>query len=111
MFVFAEGGLQVGHGDICAVSNAAIQIFEHMHARQFRSIPEATSTLQIKQFTLLASYSVPCLLSMPPKISGFGLELAQEDAENFKILLRNKDMFKKAMQLFHKQGKSSEEDH
>ena len=97
--------------NICAISNAAIQIFEHMHGRQFRSIPEATSTLQTKQFALLPSHSILCLLDIPPKRAGSGLELAQVDSENFKILLRNEILFQTAMKLFRKRGKGSEEDY
>ncbi|KAF8235738.1 hypothetical protein L208DRAFT_1126936, partial [Tricholoma matsutake] len=45
------GGKQGKHesisdsSNICTVSNVSFQIFEFVHARQFRSIPEATLTL------------------------------------------------------------------
>jgi hypothetical protein len=91
---------------ICAVSNVAVQIFEHMHARQFHSIPEATSLLQTSQFALFGSHSFLCLLSFPPKTSASGVELGQEDAERFKSLFAHEDKFKEAMRLFRKRGQS-----
>ena len=66
---------QILLSNICAVSNIAVQVFEHMHARQFLSIPEATSCFQTHQFTLFGSNSFICLLSCPPKTSTSGIEL------------------------------------
>lgn len=76
-----------------------------MYGRQFRSIPEATSTLQTKQFGLFGPNSFLCLLSSPPRITATGLELGQEDAEYFKILLADEAKFKEAMRLFRKRGR------
>jgi hypothetical protein len=94
--------------NICAVSNVAVQLFEYMHGRQFRSIPEATSIFQTKQFALLGSNAFLCLLSLPPRSTVPGLELSQEDADRFKNLLMHEDKFKEAMRLFRKRGQGKE---
>jgi hypothetical protein len=91
--------------NICAVSNTAVQIFEFIHACQFRSIPETTSTLQTNQFALLGSISFLYLLSSLPKVTAVGIELAQEDAECFKALHAGEGKFKEAMRLFRKRGR------
>lgn len=107
------GGKQGKHesisdsSNISAVSNIAVQIFEHMHARQFHSIPEATSILQTKQFALLSSISFLCLLSSTPNTTAVGIELAQEDAERFKTLLAGQATFK-AMRLSRKRGRGKQ---
>ena len=76
-----------------------------MHARQFRSIPEATSRFQTNQFALFGSNSFLCLLSCPPKTSTTGIELGHEDSERFKSLFAHEDKFKEAMRLFRKRGR------
>ena len=86
------------------VSNIAVQVFEHMHARQFRCVPEATSHFQTKQFALFRPNLFLCLLSCPPKTSTSGIELGQEDSERFKSLFSHKDKLKEAMRLFNKHG-------
>ena len=73
-----------------------------------RSIPEATSILQTKQFALLSSISFLCLLSSTPNTTAVGIELAQEDAERFKTLLAGKETFKEAMRLFRKCGRGKQ---
>ena len=93
--------------NIAAISYAAIQVFEHMHGRQFRAIPSATATLQTKQFVILSSYAFICLLSSSPKIRPTGLELGQEDAERFLRNLSGEGKFKEAMRLFRKRKQES----
>jgi uncharacterized membrane protein len=110
------GGKQGKHesisdsSNICAVSNIAVQIFEYVHARQFRSIPEATSILQTKQFALLGSISFLCLLSSTPVVTAIGMELTQEDTEHFKILYAAESNFKEAMCLSRKRGRGKQND-
>ncbi|KAF8220024.1 hypothetical protein L208DRAFT_1336171, partial [Tricholoma matsutake] len=83
--------------NICAVSNIAVQVFEHMHTCQFCSIPEATSRFQTNRFPLFGSNSFICLLSCPPKTSTTAIELCQEDSDHFKTLLPHEDKLKDAM--------------
>ena len=75
-----------------------------MYECQFCSIPEATLTLQTKQFGLFGPNSFLCLLLSPPRLTATGLELGQEDAECFKILLTDEAKFKEALHLFCKCG-------
>ena len=86
----------------------AIQIFKYTHAHQFHAILEGTSLLQTKQFALLNSITFLCLLSLTPNTTAVGIELAQEDAEHFKILSAGEQIFKKATHLSRKHGQGKQ---
>ena len=115
-FYSKTGGKHGKHGsiteasNISAVSYIGLQLFEFMHGRQFRHIPEVTSRLQTKQFALLPSMSFLCLLSVSPKVHSVSgtLELAQEDSDQFKTLDKGTAKFKDAMKLSRKRGKGAE---
>ena len=66
----------------------AVQVFEHMYARQFRSVPAATAKFQIRQFLLLSSLHFLTLLDYKESSqqSGSILELSPEDLNRFRTL-------------------------
>jgi hypothetical protein len=114
-FYSKTGGKHGKHGSITestsisAVSYIAVQLFEFMHGRQFRHIPEMTSRLQTKQFAILPSMPFLCLLSVSLKVhpkSGT-LELTQEDIDRFKALDKGSVKFQAAMKLSRKRGKGA----
>ncbi|KAJ7258599.1 hypothetical protein C8J57DRAFT_1073662, partial [Mycena rebaudengoi] len=90
---------------VTAVSYVSGQVFEHLHAALFRSIPTETAMLQTKQFCHLPSINLLCLLSKAPKITPTGLELLPEDSDRFKKLVGGLLRFNEAMVLFRKRGK------
>jgi len=92
--------------NISAISYMAVQVFEHMHSRQFREHPDATATFRTKQFALLASTAFLCLISTPKTVPT-GLELAQQNAQRFVQLSSGEKKFKDAMRLFRKHGQTS----
>jgi len=67
-----------------------------------------TSLLQTKQFALLSSITFLCLLSLTLNTTAVGIELAQEDAEHFKILSAGEQNFKEAMRLSRKHGRGKQ---
>jgi hypothetical protein len=114
---YSKGGGKHGkHGSITestcisAVSYIALQLFEFMHGRQFRHIPEVTSRLQTKQFAILPSMPFLCLLSVSPKVHSISgtLELTQEDIDRFNTLDKGSVKFKAAMKLSRKRGKGAD---
>lgn len=114
-FYSKTGGKHGKHGsitessNISAVSYIAVQLFEFMHGRQFRHIPEMTSRLQTKQFALLPSLMFLCLLSTSPKVHTHSgtLELTQEDSNRFCTLDQGTARFKDAMKLSRKRKKAA----
>ena len=92
--------------NISAVSYLAVQVFKHMHGRQFREHPDATANFQTKQFAFLSSYAFLSLLSSTPKTVPTGLELALKDAEQFRQLLLGESKFMNAMHLCCKHGQT-----
>jgi hypothetical protein len=57
---------------------------------------------------LLSSITFLCLLSSTPNTTAVGIELAQEDAECFKILSAGEQNFKEAMCLSRKCGRGKQ---
>ncbi|KAF8797488.1 hypothetical protein BYT27DRAFT_7237241 [Phlegmacium glaucopus] len=98
---------------ISAVSYLGLQVFEFMYARQFRSVCEATSMFQTKQYLLAPSTQFLCLLDS--KISehqaqGLSIELTQRDLSYFRDLQKGETQFKAAIKLFRKRGVNLEGD-
>ncbi|KAJ7488491.1 hypothetical protein B0H11DRAFT_1686209, partial [Mycena galericulata] len=79
-------GAVTEHHNISAFSYIGVQVFELVHARQFRAIPRATSLLQTHQFRLLPPFTFLCCLEGTPIATPTGLELTINDAALFKDL-------------------------
>lgn len=91
--LYSKGGGKNGkhgaitqHHNISAFSHIGVQIFELVHARQFRAIPQATSSLQTHQFRLLLPFTFLCRLNGKPTCTSVGLELSADDITLFKDL-------------------------
>ena len=97
--------------NIAAVSNIAVQLFEHMYGPEFRVIPEATSSFLTKQFALLRPISFLLLMASVPRIPTqcTSFQRAAADYQLFEALRSGYDKFKKAMKLFA-QRKQNEDD-
>ncbi|KAJ7292486.1 hypothetical protein C8J57DRAFT_1456964 [Mycena rebaudengoi] len=93
---------------ITAISYASVQVFEHQHGAQFRSIPLATAVLQTKQFAHIPSINFLCLISAPKPVT-IGLELTQDDAQRFKALMSGTSRVEEAMKLFRKRGNAAKD--
>lgn len=74
---------------IAAVSYIPLQVFEHMHNRQFRAIPQAFQFMQIKKFSLLPGSLFLCTLDHTPRRILANLEVTEADYQRF-IVLRNR---------------------
>jgi hypothetical protein len=92
--------------NISAISYMAVQVFEHMHGRQFREHPDATAMFRTKQFALLASNAFLCLISTPKTVPN-GVELSQQEANQYAQLLSGEKKFNDAMRLMRKRGQAS----
>ncbi|KAJ7827971.1 hypothetical protein B0H14DRAFT_3719732 [Mycena olivaceomarginata] len=91
--------------NISALSKLSVQVLEHLHGTQFRSIPSATAVVQTKQFALIPPIYFLCLLSAPARLIPTGIELTQEDAVRFKTLAGGLEKFKEAIKLFRRRRK------
>ena len=117
-FYSKTGGKHGKHGlitessNISMVSYITIQLFEFMHSCQFRHIPEMTSCLQTKQFSLLPLLMLLCLLSTSLKVHTHSgtLELTQEDSNQFCTLYQGTARFKDTKKLSRKRKKPAEFD-
>jgi hypothetical protein len=85
-----------------------VQLFEHMYDGQFRSITEATTIFQTKQFMQLPSTHFLCLLSKAPRNNQIGIELAEEDANLFLQLQSGQANFRAAMKSFRQRVKDDD---
>ncbi len=108
-----SGGKNAKHGSvedsntIGALSNIAVQIFEHTYGRQFRSITQATSTLQTNQYALLPPLNFLCKLNNSPTLTPGGLVLHQNDEALFKELQGASQRLSEAMVLSRRRGKNA----
>ena len=84
----------------------AVQVFEHMYARQFRTVPSATAVFQTRQFLLLSSISFLTLLDYKesPQQQGSIFELSPEDLNRFCTLQKANKQLQAALKLSQKRG-------
>ncbi|KAF8223207.1 hypothetical protein L208DRAFT_1518733 [Tricholoma matsutake] len=70
---------------ITSVSYLLMQVYEHMHNRQFRAVPRVLQHLHVKRFTLLPSSLFLCTLnSIPNNTAGEQyIELSPTDYTHF----------------------------
>jgi len=59
--------------------NLGVQLFEFVHARQFRHVPEATSRFQTKHYHILPPFTFLCRLRETLTVNTSGVELSAED--------------------------------
>ena len=89
-------------------------MFEHMYARQFRSVPAATAIFQTRQFLLLSSINFLTLLDYTGKVSsqqqGSTLELLPQDLNRFRTLQKVNKELQAALKLSQKRGRQSDDD-
>ena len=84
-----------------------------MYARQFRSVCEATSIFQTRQYLLALSTQFLSLLDS--KISetqaqGLSIELSQQDLLRFHDFQKAETRFKAAIKMFRKRGGNLEDE-
>ena len=94
-------------------SYLGLQISEFMYARQFRSVTEATSIFQTKQYLLALSTQFLCLLDSnisDTQAQGLSIELLQQDLLYFHDFQRAETQFKAANKLFQKQDRNLEDE-
>jgi hypothetical protein len=98
--------------NISAVSYMAVQVFEPMYARQFRSVPAATAIFQTHQFLLLSSLHFLTLLdykeSSESQQRGSILELSPMDLIKFRTLQNANKQLQAAFKLSKKRGRNSD---
>jgi len=88
----------------------AVQVFEHMYARQFRSVPAATAIFQTRQFLLLSSIHFLTLLDYKESSQQWGstLELSPEDLNWFHTLQKANKQLQAVLNLSRKRGGNSD---
>ncbi|KAJ7851901.1 hypothetical protein B0H14DRAFT_2355020, partial [Mycena olivaceomarginata] len=110
--MYSKGGGKYGkhnniddHANLSGISNLGVQVYEPFQGGQFRTIMEATASLQTKHFRLLAPFTFLYRLSAPPKLTPTGIELTASDLTIFRDLSRNI----KSLDAAVKQSKSRKE--
>jgi hypothetical protein len=98
------------HGNLSGISNLGTQVYEHFQNRQFRSVTEATASLQTNQFRLLAPITFLCRLSSHPKTTPTGIELSAEDTKLFKELCEGLKSFDAAVKKSRARKKKDDEE-
>ena len=90
----------------------AVQVFEHMYARQFRSVPAATAIFQTRQFLLLSSLHFLMLLNYKESSQQQAsiLELSPADLNRFRTLQKADKQLQAAFKLSEKRGGNSDND-
>jgi len=88
----------------------AVQVFEHMYARQFHSVPAATAIFQTRQFLLLSSIHFLTLVDYKELSQQRGsiLELSPEDLNRFRTLQKANKQLQAALKLSRKRGGKSD---
>ncbi|KAF8150905.1 hypothetical protein B0H34DRAFT_156021 [Crassisporium funariophilum] len=96
--------------NISAISYLAVQVFKHMYAQQFRSIPAATAIFQTRQFTQLSAINFLTLLDYKgsSQNQGSNLELSFEDLTRFRTLQKANKQLQAALKLSRKRGRDSD---
>jgi len=87
----------------------AVQVFEHMYARQFCSVPAAMAMFQTRQFLLLLSLHFLTLLDYKES-SKHILELSPEGLNRFRTLQKADKQLQAAFKLSKKRGGNSDND-
>jgi hypothetical protein len=90
----------------------AVQVFEHMYARQFRSVPAATAIFQTHQFLLLSPLHFLTLLDYKESSQQRDsvLELSPVDLNRFRTLQNANKQLLAAFKLSKKRGRNSDDD-
>jgi hypothetical protein len=89
----------------------AVQAFEHMYARQFRSVPSATAIFHTRQFLFLSSINfLPPLLNYKEfsQQQGSILELSPEDSNRLRTMQKADKQLQAALKLSRKRGRSED---
>jgi len=96
---------------IAAISNLPVQVFEHMHSRQFRAKSQG-HTLHTRRFALLPSAQFLCTLCHSPSTTNDSsmFILTQEDHDIFKALNNRRADIKKVIIVLVGKKKKGEED-
>ncbi|KAG2152842.1 hypothetical protein DEU56DRAFT_977227 [Suillus clintonianus] len=107
--IYSKGGGKNGkHGAvesvdaIAAISYLGVQLYQQHFRQYFRSLPDATSIFQCRQFVFLPSTAFLCLLTSAPKVTPSGLELVPADVSAFETLHHASPRLTEAAKLFRK---------
>lgn len=93
---------------ITAVSNIAVQVYEHMIGTSFRDTPHAQA-LRVIRFDFIHSAGFMCTLKSTPEITNEGLKISVEDWNLFKVIEKNKPDVLQAVKLLMGRQKGSVE--
>ena len=98
--------------NISAISYMAVQVFEHMYARQFRSVPAAMAIFQTRQFLLLSALHFLMLLDYKESSQQQTsiLEPSPADLNRFRTLQKVDKQLQAAFKLSKKPGGNSDND-
>ncbi|KAJ7687746.1 hypothetical protein B0H17DRAFT_1136102 [Mycena rosella] len=86
------------------------QVYQLVHARQFRAVPQATAFLQTYQYHQLPPFTFLTRLSGVPTIKAPGIKLTPGDASLFKGLNSSVGRFNAAVKASRKCKKATEID-
>jgi len=76
-----------------------MQIFEHFIGRQFPTVPQIITLLQVKQFSLLPATAILCVLETIPWriMESENLQISVSDTDRFDKLVRQAQNIKSAI--------------
>ena len=69
-------------------------------------IGQKTRTLGTRHYQKLPSTSLLCRLRKPPRCTPLGIEISEDDFQDFKALLKGEAQLTMAMKQFAKRGKA-----
>ena len=100
--MYKKGGGKGGrHSDIStelnvsAISNIAVQLYEHTTGRTFRPNPQSLAVLGAVQYMLIPSHDFLCILDALPKETTLSrLEISMTDFNRFVAILENQSKYK-----------------
>ena len=94
--------------NIMAVSNIAVQVFEHQFGAQFRDVPHV-QTLHVHHFDLIRPSAFLCALKHTPEFTQHGLKISTEDWDLFKKVKDNGKQVLLALKSFGTQAREADD--
>ena len=88
-----------------------VQIFKHFIGRQFPTVPQIITLLQVKQFSLLPATAILCVLETIPWriMESENLQISVSDTDRFDKLVRQAQNIKSAIKNMNSRPRKGKE--
>ena len=111
--LYSKTGGKNGHhsavpsvANVAAISNVAVQVFQHVHHHIFRQTTTTTAPFGTKHFQILPStHLLTRLIGKTVRSHNGNLEIATDDLRVFKSLCMESEKFQVATKMFAQRGK------